>query len=301
MSEYKVNLEPISSDEVKIQGSSFAIEDKKDSNVYLTSKPYMNKLFKLIGYKNLNVVQILEEYANKTVSSAGNLDTHQLYIDRITDSFIVTTPQSVEWVNAMLKFLSESTFTIDSVKRYDTYYNWDQLVVTNSFGSKFAIYINLLDECVEIVSLSYDKEGVLTGAEKECSYSFAEGQSSFDSFKVTISAPTDISSEFTLNQTLSIYEYVELLRSLGYVEKKRRHYYSTDKSSTLSENIDTLVDMYNESSWLKRHIKETPTRTSFYDACKVITENLDDHTYWSFLDFFNRNRTESSDIFVLNS
>lgn len=301
MKKYKLNLKELSPDEATIQGTSLAIVDKNDSCVYLTSKVYIDKLFKLIGYKSLGVVKILEEYTDKSVSSAGNLDTHKIYIDNLTDSFVVTTPAAVEWVNAMLKFLSSKTFTVDSVKRYDTYYYWDQITVTNSFGSKFAIYVDLADEYVEVVALSYDKEGVLVGVSSEGRYEFSEGQSSFDSFKVAVSAPVDISSEFTTNQTLSIYEYVELLKFLGYVDKKKKNYYATDKSDDRFSNLEGLLDLYNEMSWLRRRVTETPLKTTFYDACCLITSNLEDKTFWSLTDFYSKNRREVSDMFVLKN
>lgn len=301
MKNYKLNLKELSPEEATIQGTSLAIVDKNDSCVYLTSKVYIDKLFKLIGYKNLNVVKILEEYTDKSVSSAGNLDTHKIYVDSLTDSFVVTTPQAVDWVKAMLKFLSSKTFTVDSVKRYDTYYYWDQISITNSFGSKFAIYVDLADEYVEVVALSYDKDGVLIGLSQEGRYEFSEGQSSFDSFKVAISAPVDISKEFTLDQTLSMYEYVELLKSLGYVDKKKRSYYITDKTDNRLGNLEGLLDSYNEMSWLTRRISETPLKTTFYEACQLITSNLEERTYWSLLDFYSKNRRETSDMFVLRN
>lgn len=281
-----------------------AIIDKENSCVYLTSKPYIDKLFKLIGYKSLGVVKILEEYAGKTISSIGNLDTHKLYIDEITDSFVVTTGQALEWVSAMIKFLGEKTFTIDSVKRSDTYYYWDQISITNSFNSKFAIYVDLCDEYVEVLALSYDKNNVLVGVVSEGRYEFSEGQSSFDSFKVAISGNVNVSSSFKLDQTLSVYEYIESLRTLGYVGKKKKNYYMTDKADEVLEyvgNLEATLDLCNEMSWIQRRINETPNLSTFYDVCKLITLNLDELTYWKVRDFYLKNYREDSDIFNLKS
>lgn len=302
MKEYKLNLKEISPDSAEVQGAEMAIINKENSCVYLTSKPYIDKLFKLIGYKNLGVVKILEEYAGKSISSIGNLDTHKLYIDEVTDSFIVTTSQAFEWVSAMIKFLGEKTFTIDSVKRSDTYYYWDQISITNSFNSKFTIYVDLCDEYVEVFALSYDKDNVLTGIVSEGKYEFSEGQNSFDNFKVAISGNVDVSSSFKLDQTLSVYEYVEALRTLGYVGKKKKNYYMTDKSDEILDyvgNLGAILDYCNELSWIQKRINETPNKNTFYDVCKLISLNLDDLTYWKVKDFYSKNYREDSDIFNL--
>lgn len=302
MKEYKLNLKEISPESAEVQGVEMAIVNKENSCVYLTSKPYIDKLFKLIGYKNLGVVKILEEYAGKTISSIGNLDTHKLYVDEVTDSFIVTTSKAFEWVSAMIKFLGEKTFTIDSVKRSDTYYYWDQISITNSFNSKFAIYVDMCDEYVEVFALSYDNDNVLIGLVNEGRYEFSEGQSSFDSFKVAISGKVDVSSSFKLDQTLSVYEYVEALRTLGYVGKKKKNYYMTDKADEVADyvgNLEAVLDYCNDMSWLQKRINETPNKNTFYDVCKLISLNLDDLTYWRVKDFYSKNYREDSDIFNL--
>lgn len=302
MKEYKLNLKEISPESAEVQGVEMAIVNKENSCVYLTSKPYIDKLFRLIGYKNLGVVKILEEYAGKTISSIGNLDTHKLYIDEVTDSFIVTTSQAVEWVSAMIKFLGEKTFTVDSVQRSDTYYYWDQISITNSFNSKFAIYVNMCDEYVEVFALSYDKDNVLVGVVNEGKYEFSEGQSSFDSFKIAISGNVDVSSLFKLDQTLSVYEYVEALKILGYVGKKKKNYYMTDKADEIVNYVGDLgatLDYCNEMSWIQKRINETPDKNTFYDVCKLISLNLDKLTDWRVRDFYLRNYREDSDIFNL--
>lgn len=302
MKEYKLNLKEISPESAEVQGVEMAIVNKENSCVYLTSKPYIDKLFKLIGYKNLGVVKILEEYAGKTISSIGNLDTHKLYIDEVTDSFIVTTSKAFEWVSAMVKFLGEKTFTIDSVKRSDTYYYWDQISITNSFNSKFAIYVDLCDEYVEVFALSYDHDNVLVGVVNEGRYEFSEGQSSFDSFKIAISGNVDVSQSFKLDQTLSVYEYVEALKTLGYVGKKKKNYYMTDKADEVANyvgNLEAVLDYCNDMSWIQKRINETPSKNTFYDVCKLISLNLDDLTYWKVKDFYSKNYREDSDIFNL--
>lgn len=301
---YKINLEMISSDHAEVQGTEMAIVNKEDNCVYITSKPYIDKLFSLMGYKNLSVIKILEEYAGKTISSIGNLDKYHLYVDKYTDSFVVADQISVDWVNAMIKFLEESQFTYKSIKRSDTFYYWDQLVVENRFGSKFVIYVDLCDEYVSVGSVSYDSDNVLTGYVNEGKFKFSDGQSSFDSFKLLISGKVDISSYYKLDEPLSVYEYVNLLKRLGYVGyTKKRKYYRKDESDEIINivgNLDALLDFYNDMSWIQQRITKTPDNKNFYDACKLISINLDRFTIWSFRDIYQDNQFEQSDIFALN-
>lgn len=304
MTEYKLNLKELDPSSAEIQGVELALVNKEDSSVYLSSKSYVDKLFKLIGYKSLGVIKILEEYAGKTVSSIGNLDTHKIYIDDITESFVVTTPQAVEWVRAMNRFLGESTFNISSVKRPDTYYYWDQIVITNSFGSQFVIYVDLCDEYVQVLAISYDDQGVLVGVANEGKYEFSEGQSSFDSFKVTISGNVDVSKAFKLDQTLSVHEYVEMLKKLGYVGKKKKRYYVTDKADEVVDyvgNLEIIVDDCNDMTWIQRRVNETPDQRTFKDVCQLISLSINKSTYWNFLDFYSKNYREDSDMFNLKN
>lgn len=303
MKEYKINLEELSPDFAEVQGTELAIVDKRDKCVYLSSKPYIDKLFKLIGYKSLGVVKILEEYAGKSVSSIGNLDTHKIYLDKITESFVVTTPLSVEWVNALVKFLGESTFTITDVKRSDTYYYWDQITIKNSFDSEFVLYIDLCDEYVQVLAISRDNNGILKGVVNEGTFDMSEGQSSFDSIKVTISAPVDVTSRFTYDEPLSIHEYAELLKSLGYLSKKKKKYFMTDRADEIKDyvgNLEAVVDMINDMSWIQSRVNQSPNGATFEDGCKLVSLNLDTKTYWEVLDFYSKNYREDSDMFNLN-
>lgn len=301
--DYKINLKKVSGSGVEIQGSSLAIVSKEDGNVYLTSKPYINKLFKLLGYKNLSVVKILEEYAGKTISSVGDISPYEIYIDDTTDSFIVTNPSSLNWVTAMLKFLGEG-FTVESVRKSDLYYYWDQIIVSNRFGSKFALYVDLCDEYVRVCSIRYDNSGNLVGVVNEGKYEFSGGQDSFDSFKLSISGNLDILPYYTLTARLSIYEYVSLLSKLGYVGySRKKKYYKEDSSEEIvgiTGDLDYVLDEINDRSWIEQRIMESPGGETFYDACRLISLNLGDHMIWDFIKIYEDNQYEKSDMFLVS-
>ena len=101
---YNLNLKEINTDSVEIQGTEMAIVDKETGEVFLTSRKYMDKLFGAAGYKNLNVVKILEEYAGKSVSSIGSVDPYKIYVNDLTGTFILASDPMISWVNAMVKF-----------------------------------------------------------------------------------------------------------------------------------------------------------------------------------------------------
>ena len=113
----------------------------------------------------------------------------------------------------------------------------------------------------------------------------------------------DISSEFKLDQKLSLYEYVNLLRSLGYVSKKKKKFYKNDTAEEIIQyvgDIDYILDEYNLSSWINQRIKESPNGATFKDACILISLNLDNIFCWSFHDFYMNNARELSDLMALN-
>lgn len=299
---YKLNLAQIDENHSTITGAELAIEDKESGTVYVTTKPYIDKLFKLMGYKGLRVVKILEEYTGRTISSVGDIKDCKIFVDDTTQTFIVTNPQSVIWVNKLLEFLKDNNYTIDG-RRYDACYNWDQLIITNPKGCKFAIYIDLCGEEVRVLSLSYDDKDVLVGMIDEGKYSTLEGESSLVSLVSLISGQVDISSEFKLDQKLSLYEYVNLLRSLGYVSKKKKKFYKNDTAEEIIQyvgDLDYILDEYNLSSWINQRIKESPNGATFKDACILISLNLDNIFCWSFRDFYMNNARELSDLMALN-
>lgn len=298
---YKLNLVELEPGSATVTGKELAIENKENGTIYLTTKPYIDKLFKLMGYKSLSVIKILEEYAGMSVSEVGDLKEERLYIDDTTQSFVVTHPDSVKWVNEMLTFFKDNGFGVEG-RRADSCYYWDQLLVITPSGNKFAIYIDLCDNYVHALALNFDG-GVLTGLIDEGQFSTLEGDDSLKSLIVLMSNQIDISSEFHPNQKLSIFEYVDLLRSLGYVSKKRKKCYKTDNADEVIGyigDLDFVLDEFNYMSWLQQHVKESPNGATFADACVLISLNLDNLTYWKFRQFYMSNSREQSDMFALN-
>ena len=305
MNTYKLNLRELNPEFTKVTGPDMTIENKEDGKVYITCKPYIDKLFKLMGFKSLGVIKILEEYAGRYISDIGDLGDRKLYVDDVTDSFVVTTSQSIEWVNNMIKYLNDHNYEIVEVRRPDPYYYWDQLTIKSPTGSKFALYIDLADEYVQVLSLAYDKSDCtkLIGIINEGNYKFSDGDSSLTSLVTLISNPVDVSYNFKLDQKLSINEYVELLKLLGYVSKKKKNYYKTDESAEIegyAGNLDSILDDFNSMSWLQRRITEVPNCAKFEDACTLISINLKDITFWKVKDFYYNNASEKSDFFALS-
>lgn len=298
---YKLNLVKIDSDSAKVTGKDLAIENRENGSLYVTTKPYINKLFKLMGYKSLNVIKILEEFAGKSVSEVGDLKEKSIFTDDTTGSFVVTSEASVKWVNDLLEFFKNNKIGVES-RRADSCYYWDQLVIHTPHGNKFAIYIDLCDEYVHVLSLKFDG-GTLVGMMDEGKYSTLEGESSLNSLTGFIMHPFDISSEFKMDQKLSVFEYVDLLKSLGYVSKKRKKYYVTDNADEVAEftgDLDAVLDDFNEMSWLQQRVNPSPNSATFLNACTLISLNLDTLPYWSFVKFYMSNAQETSDLFALN-
>lgn len=298
---YKINLVPLDPNAAKVVGSEYAIENKENGCIYITTKPYIDQLFKLMGYRNLGVVKILEEFADKTISQIGDIKEYSLFIDDTTQSFVVTRPESVKWVKDLLTFLNDNEFEVTSL-RADTCYNWDQLIIKSPSGSYFALYIDLLWNNVQVVALDYDG-CVLNGLMDEGGYDTTGGEETLNSLILLIMSPVDISSEFTPTQKLSAYEYVELLKSLGYVSRKKRKYYKTDNADEVIGyigNLDDVLDDINSQSWLQQRVRPAFNNATFANACKLISLSLDDIPVWKFRDFYMNNARELSDFFALN-
>lgn len=301
--EYKLNLKELDPTSAKLVGTEMSIEDRETGRIYLTSKVYMDKLFKLMGYKNLNVIKILEEYAGKFVSDVGDLKDCALYVDDITDSFIVADKNSIGWVTRLLQYLETRGYKVLKSNRYDTYYYWDELIVKTPLDNYFALYIDLADDQLYVLAMDYNEETKkLTGVSNEGKYQLSD-DTSFDSLVTLMTSKIDISYDFTPDQKLSIYEYVELLRTLGYVKKRKKGYFKTDESDEILDyvgNLDQILDDINCMSWLQQRITEVPNLAKFKDACDLISINLDKVTVWRVKDFYINNAKEWSDFFALN-
>lgn len=298
---YKLNLVELEPGSATVTGAELAIENKENGIVYLTTKPYIDKLFKLMGYRSLSVIKILEEYAGKSISEIGDLKDEKIFVDDTTQSFVVTRPESVKWVNDMLTFFKDNGFGVDG-RRADSCYYWDQLLVKTPEGNFFAVYVDLCDNYVHVLALNFD-DGVLTGIIDEGQYSTLEGDESLKSLIVLITNPVNISSEFHPEQKLSIFEYVDLLRSLGYVSKKKKKCYKTDNADEIVQytgDLDSVLDEFNYMSWLQQRVKESPNKATFAHACILISLNLDTLTFWKFRQFYMSNVREQSDMFALS-
>lgn len=301
--EYKLNLKELNPTSAKLVGTEMSIEDRETGRIYLTSKVYMDKLFKLMGYKNLNVIKILEEYAGKFISDIGDLKDCSIFVDDVTDSFIVADKNSVKWVDRLLMYLESHEYQVLKVNRYDTYYYWDELIVKTPLNNYFAFYIDFADDQLYVLAMDYDEESKkLKGVSNEGTYQLSD-DTSFDSLLTLMSTHMDISYDFTPDQKLSIYEYVDLLRTLGYVKKKKKGYFKTDDAEEIAEyagNLDQILDDINCMSWLQQRITEVPNLAKFKDACDLISINLDKVTVWRVKDFYANNAFERSDFFALN-
>lgn len=294
------DLKELKFDRVVVNGTDMSIEDKVTGKVYVTLKGYMDKLFKEMGYKNLNVIKILEEFAGKFITDIGSLTNSKIFVDDSDSSFVVTSANAVDWVTDLF-----DRFEIEGVKLVrssstNTCHIWDEYEVELN-GNRFAIYIDYLDEYARVYSLSYDDNGVLTGLVNEGDYNFSEDDS-VNSLMLLISSPVDISILYQPDIELSCAEYLDVLCLAGILKLKRKKYVLTEKG----EGLDTIkngyyekvVDSFSDMSWIQKHIKGSGK--TFFDGCKILTENLADLRFYDLKDFYSSNEKEKSDSFSMN-
>ena len=294
----KLNLRELDTNNLVLNGTDLTIEDKTDGRIYLTSGQHMNKLFKLMGYRNLNVIRILEEFAGKFITEVGNLSDCKIYVDDNTDSFIVADPRSVQWVNDLLDELRKKGYQILSEKCLDPYYYWDQLIVRNNLGYQYCIYIDLVDGYAQLFLLNVES-GVVTGMVEDLQYRFTDA-SSLSGILSALENNVDLSYNFTKDTKLSVHEAISLLKTLGYVGSKRKtgKAYVEDKSDEIKDEIDveSLVDDYNSKTWLQRRINFS--EIDFKKMCELVSFCPDVPLY-NVREFYNSNRLETSDSFAL--
>lgn len=299
----KLNLKHLDGERAIVQGRAFAIEDRETGRVFLTNKNYIDKLFDEMGYRNLNVIKVLEDFAGQVITDVGKLATSQLYIDEITDSFVVVSPESLKKLEDLFGEFKDKGFEVISENIYDTYHYWDQYVIKSSTGTQFAVYVDLCDEYVHVLSLSFDKQGCLNGLINEGKYKL-EDDDFIQSLTTLMSNPIDASVGVDPDQFLSMREYVELLELLGYVNKKKKKYFLTEdgenaQNSGYISDLEAAVEEYNVESWLQRCINSS--RVEYKKAFKLVSDRLDRVTYWQIRNLYTDNACEKSDMFALNA
>lgn len=294
------DLKELSLDRITVQGTDMALEDKVTGKVYISQKEYMDKLFKEMGYKSLNVIKILEEYAGKFVSDIGSLTNSSVFIDETDSSFVVTSTKAVNWVEDMFDRFEVNGVKVLRSNTTSTCHIWDEYEIESSTGSKFAVYVDYLDEYAQVFSLSYDKNGVLVGVVNEGKYKFSE-EDSLESLMVLLTNPVDVSILYQPEIELSLAEYLDLLCTVGIYRMKKKKYVLTEKGESLdvekNEYYSALLDSVADLSWIQKHIKGSGK--TFADGCNLITENLVDLRFWDLRNYYSTNEKENSDVFAL--
>ena len=293
------NFTKLNEENVTVQGRDFLIEDKTTGKVYVTDKKYIDKLFDEMGYRNLNVIKVLEEYAGKYISEIGSLRESSLFVDEDSSSFVVLSEESLKWVNTFFDKLKTLGASVIRKRHNDDYHLWDEYIVRTKDSVYYALFFDLCKETVTAYILKYDDDFNIIGMKEEAEYHFSSWDD-MTSLLTTMMCPADISSEITLDAGLSMYEYAELMKVLGYLKGKRgKKYAITDKGeeSVYHEDLEQLVDDINVMSWLQRRIIRSIL--NFEDACKIICLDTTDlclsKVYWLYRD----NIYEKSDMFSL--
>lgn len=289
-----------------LKGSNLAIEDRTTGKVYITNKPNIDKLFSKIGYKNLNVIKILEEFAGKYISEIGKLNDCSIYLEESTGSFIVTSDNAISWLDDMYRVFSNNHIGLVNYHRSDSCYTWDELIVKSptKANAYFDICINLVEEYAQVLSMDYDEETLtLKGLKNEGYFRFND-ISSLNDLVDLIKNPVDMTYDFHPDIQLSIDEYVHVLADLGFVQIQRGgKAHLTDDGEEIKNdlgNIDNVLDDYNLMNWLQRKIKPI-NGYDFRYLTELISLYYDRITPWKVKDYYINNSKETSDICLVNA
>ena len=312
---YTHNFKELDPKVLKLRAPELVIEDKTTGMVYVTTQKYMDKLVNQIGYRSTNVTRILEDYADMFINDIGNVGDLKIYADDSTGVFVVCTQNAVDWMNSLNQILDNKNYSL--IQKFDNpEYDWSPILVRSPSGNYYFLYLSLLYESLTAALLSIDDEGVVTGMTVEGDFKMEEGQVSLDSLFITMDAVADISSEFTTNAKISLYEAGEFFTRLGWIGKKRGpggfiylkdsqdivddiDDWVTSYPGTPSIDLQEFVDDYNcADNWLKRHLEfVTDSIGTYKDFCRILSLHKD--RLWEFRYFYNLNRGESSDHFLI--
>ncbi len=247
-----MNLTKLDTEQATVLGTNLAIEKRTTGEIYLSDKKYLDKLFKEIGFKNLNVIKILEEYAGKIVSDIGELTLSSLYLDEDKSEFIVSSSTAVDLIEDLIKTINAAEDIELVGKNYTEYHMWDEYFIKTKTNS-FVMYVNLLKEQIQLYAVQYDGD-CITGISDEGLYNISE-IGTVDIIGA-LNANINLDGYFNLDATISYEEYAGFLASIGNLLKKRKKYVLIDE---LDENpeIEEFLYKYNSFSWLRRHIEKS--------------------------------------------
>lgn len=284
------NFIKLESSNARVIGRDLVLEDKTTSEVFMTSKKHMDKLFKNAGYRNTNVINILEEFAGKIISEVG-LTTVNIYKSPSNTEFVVCSPEGMMCFTQIIKYLNENGFSINYMKANE-YMEHDQFYISKEGVADRVFYIDLVEETITIMQLDY-QDSVLIGITEEGEYNLIDPDT-----LVTITSlfndNSDNSYAFNLEQKISVQEYTEVLIALGILKAKKRKKVVISLDDTF-DNIEGIIMDYNEKSYLQRRITENIERKKFLDVCRLITSKIYEVPLWRVKDFYINNCNETSD------
>lgn len=281
-----------------VQGEQLALEDRKTGKVYITTKPYINKLFAEMGYRSLNVVSILKEFAGKIISDVGQLKIMKIYSDEENSSCLVATENAIKWTKEISDFLDEKGFTFVSSQSINTCRTRDEYIIKSPNGTYFAIDIDFVYETATLYSMNdiNSKVKILP----EGTYELGN-ELSVDDIKATLLSKINLSTIFDPTTPLSVAEYIEFLSKLGLVKKGRKQWSITElgEEEMLTGTVpymDINVDQINVLSWLRSHIESSGV--TFDDMCQILTYRLDSIFVSNFAEYYLKNTNEQLDYFL---
>lgn len=259
-----------------VEGTEYSLLSKDDGTVYISSKGMMDKLFRMMGYKSVKVVSILEEYANKCIENIGNVSPCEVYIDD-QNTLVVASPESVENAKSLISDLYRSDLLEVVEYRSSISREWDEIIVRRTKDNRlFAVYLSLLYEEVDMSEILIDEESKsvrmissigkfkLSNDEENEYESIGFNCVSDIMISLLNDGVADIEAESIREYvSLSVSELSSILVSADILKKDRRKYVFTDESYEDKVPIDTINSV-------NRITKYTTPTIKFSEACKIV-------------------------------
>ena len=294
----KFNFKQLDPKTTTVTGREYSIEDRTTGQVYITRKEYINKLFDEMGYRNLGVINILEEFAGKIITEIGSLSSSKLWVDDL-DSFIVCSESAKNNFNKLFEEFDARGFIVHDSRKLDPYMYWDEYTIESPKGVKFALYVSMYWETVSLLTLHYDDSNILDGIINEGDWKLNEPSFISDIF-VTLNSNINASVGIDPLQEMSLNEYVNMFITLGYLKTKRGgKCYVTDEGEQMQDilaDFGSISDEYNASNELKRRI--TTSGATFKDAYSMISQSTS-VTPWQVREFYITNSNGKSDLMLV--
>lgn len=240
--------------------------------VFTSSAGYLNKLYKLLGYKSLRTAETLEEYKVLPVLDLKELP--QVYkIGVINNSeFILADEDAIQNYNKLKDYLS----TIPHQYNYNSgNVICDEIVLSKDDGKNLLLVVDLNSEWAQVVGVSTDSSKlILTPIEILNDFHDVDAYEIIKDILEDDYEPDDYSEQYS--KLINAKDLKYILTSLGILKKRRKSYSISDSHELADFDVVEFSDKITGKS--DTELSSINTDVSIDRVLRLITSVMDTHS-----------------------